>query len=431
MSESRRNRVLNNIASPYGLAAISYAFFLFACLIPPSIYTRYMHEPDLMFLDPATILFYSLCVASFVAGVCLVGWLFPAVPFPECSVTTRYSPTIFLLTPLLLGIVLTAASTWHLVASNPDIILWILTQQGGNLKGANAPEVDSTFTLAPLLLVGSIWLVFWRTFDLRLRGWRRWLVTLVLFFAVLMVMAVATLTLSRNLLMLVVCGLAILYVVRKTASHQASFKFILGAGTVTAILVTLLFAAVSYLRGSESVDEQFYMLFGYTVASYNRLAAIVNGNLHYPFAGHGVYLSGFLSFSHLFNQIVPLGNRPGFQDVWSSEFGAVTRAGLDGAMIWSGAFGYIFSDLGWFSPLLLFGYGMIYGVVWNWIKRGRVLGVVIYPCIGFCVLFWIGTNYLFDSQTVFLYVSAALLAGYDFAFVTPIKINATVGESLA
>src|SRR5258708_32835749 len=94
-----RDLVIRNIVSPYGLAMISYAFFLFACLIPPSIYSYYMMEPDLMFLDPATILFYTLCVASFVAGVCLVTWLFPSsYVYRKCK--TRLSPTFFLLAPL-------------------------------------------------------------------------------------------------------------------------------------------------------------------------------------------------------------------------------------------------------------------------------------------------------------------------------------------
>lgn len=68
MNQVGQKRVLNNIVSPYGLALFSYAVFLFACLIPPAIYTYYMREPDLMFIDPATILFYTLCVAAFLGG---------------------------------------------------------------------------------------------------------------------------------------------------------------------------------------------------------------------------------------------------------------------------------------------------------------------------------------------------------------------------
>jgi hypothetical protein len=70
---------------------------------------------------------------------------------------------------------------------------------------------------------------------------------------------------------------------------------------------------------------------------------------------------------------------------------------------------------------------MLYGVVWNWMKRGKVLGVVLYPGIGFCALFWIGTNYLFDSEMAFLFVGAVILAGYEFVFVRKPVTSATVG----
>src|SRR5271156_4754881 len=103
-----RDLAIRNVVSPYGLAMISYAFFLFACLIPPSVYSHYMMEPDLMFLDPASILFYTLCVASFLAGAWFVRWLLPS-SFPGRRVETRISPTVFLMVPLTVGIILTAA----------------------------------------------------------------------------------------------------------------------------------------------------------------------------------------------------------------------------------------------------------------------------------------------------------------------------------
>ena len=417
MNRDGQKRLLNNVVSPYGLAIISYALFLLACLIPPSVYSHYMRERDLMFLDPATILFYTLCVAGFVAGVWLVGWLFPS-SFVGHEFRPRRSPALFLLVPLTFGIVFTAVSLTKLIVDNPAIIVWLLAQQGGNLKTADALDVDGNLMLAPLTLTAIVWWAFWRYFDLGLQGWRRRLVKLGLFIAVLLVIASATVILSRSLLMLVVCGLAILYVLRRTLK-PVGLGFIFNSSIAIAICVTLLFFGFSFLRGSGSWDDQISGLVGYTAASYNRLAAVVNGSLHYPFEGRGVYLSPFVSYSHALNRIIPLGrlmNWPEYMEVWGSEFGAIDRAGLGGGGIWSGTFGYIFSDLGWFSPLFVFGYGMLYGVVWNWMKRGRVLGIVLYPCFGFCILFWLGSNYLLDSQLVFLWIAGIMLSIYERAY---------------
>jgi hypothetical protein len=412
-------KLLTHIASPCGLATISYAFFLFACLIPPSVYSHYMMEPDLMFLDPVTILFYTLCVASFLAGAWAVQWLLPS-SFVSRRFETRISPTVFLMIPLTIGIMLTALSVFFLLEFNPDIIAFLLTQQGAEVKEAVASEIASSFNLAPLMLTGIIWWAFWRSSDLDLRGWRSRLVKSVLVVAILCVIAAATLILSRDILISIACGLAVLYVIRRDAKKPVSFGFVFGVGAAIAICVAVLFFGIAFLRGVDSWDDQVHTLIGYTAASYNRLAAVVNGNLRYPFADRGLYLSSFVAFNHTLNQLVPLGrlmNWPSQLEVWGAEFGAVTRAGLDGTLIWSGAFGYIFSDLAWFSFPFIFGYGILYGLAWNWIKRGKVLGVVLYPAFAYCALLWVAANSLLDSQRAVLLVAALILAGYERVFV--------------
>jgi hypothetical protein len=411
-----RDLVIRNIVSPYGLAMISYAFFLFACFIPPSIYSHYMMEPDLMFLDPATILFYTLCVASFVAGVCLVGWMFPS-SYAYRKFKTRISPTLFLLAPLSLAVATSIITNLYLITHYPIIILSLLAPQGGDVKETVAFEVNGHLAFVPLILIGITWWAFWRYSDLDLQGWRRRLVRFSLFVAVLSAILSSVLTLGRNTLMLAVCGLGILYVMRRIVEKHASLTFIVRSGITVVICVPLLFFTFSFLRGTYGWDEQVNGLIGYTAASYNRLAAVVNGNLHYPFAGHGMYLSGVVTY----NQMLLAGylNSPDPLDVWASEFEAVSRAGLDGRLIWSGSFGYIFSDLGWFSLLFIFGYGMLYGIAWNWIKRTKVLGIVLYPCFGFCILFWVGSNYLLDQPLEILSIVAVILTGYELLFVSP------------
>lgn len=419
------NRMANNAASPCGLAMISYAFFLLACLIPPSIYSHYMTEPDLMFLDPATILFYTLCVASFMAGAWLMGWLLPS-RFVERKFSTRISPMLFLMAPLIVGILATIGTLSLLLIYHPEIILLLLTEQGQQLKEIASFEVASSVNLAPLALTAIVWWAYWRSFDLRLQGWkRRWLKS-VLVIAVLLLVVTSTLILSRDILVMSLCGLAISYVIRRSANTPNSFRFVLRTGAAIGVSFAVLFFVFAFLRGSDSLAEQVHELFGYTAASYNRLAAIVNGDLRFPFAGRGLYVSSFVTSNHTFNKIFLLDrymNWPSASETWGSEFAAVSRAGLDEHLVWPGAFGCIFSDFGWFSVPFVLGYGILYGLVWNWIKRGRTLGVVLYPCIGFCALFWIGSNALLDSQRAVVTVAALVLAGYELIFVRKIPVR--------
>jgi hypothetical protein len=271
------------------------------------------------------------------------------------------------------------------------------------------------------MLIAIIWWAYWRSFELGLRGWKKWVVKSVLVIAVLSVVVTATFMLNRAMLMMALCGLAILYLARKSANGLVSSKFVLRTGGAIAIGLVVLFFTFSFLRGTDSLDDEVREFLGYTAASYNRLAAVVNGRLRYPFAGRGLYLNNFLAANERLNRMVPVAKIMGWPDnpldVWGSEFGAVGRAGLDARFIWSGAFGYIFSDLGWFSFPFIFGYGMLYGVAWNWIKRGKTIGIVLYACFGFCVLFWVGSNYLLDSSQALLLAAAFALAFYEFLFV--------------
>ena len=102
---------------------------------------------------------------------------------------------------------------------------------------------------------------------------------------------------------------------------------------------------------------------------------------------------------------------------WRSQFNAVAAAGLNGDLIWSGAFGYIFSELKWLSPLLLIIYGLLTGWAWRALKLGRTVGILLYPWCAFCVLFWFGVNYLLDTQPVILLIDAIFLSFYELLFV--------------
>lgn len=412
---SNGSRVLDNIVSPYGLALFSYAFFWLACLIPPSTYRHYMMEPDLMFLDPATILLYTTCVISFIAGVWLIGWMFPT-SIIEHKYRTVISPTAFLALPLLIGIAAAASAVVYLITHYPVILLGLLTQQGGDIKDTVAFQLGGMFTLLPLLLIGLTWWAYNRHFDVEMHRWGRRLIVLCLWISILIMIVLSVVTLSRNMLILGICGLGILYVLQKAANHQLNRRLALRVGISSMVIVAVLFFAFSFLRGIGNWNEQINTFLGYTVASYNRLAAIVNGSLHYPFSGRGIYLSDIVAHSR-FLMLSQVMNTPNTLAVWGSEFAAVSQAGLDGRLIWSGAFGYIFSELGWFSFIFLFGYGVLYGFVWNWAKRGMILGVVLYPCFGFSVLFWFGSNYLLGRPLEMFLVVALVLAIYERIFL--------------
>jgi hypothetical protein len=176
------------------------------------------------------------------------------------------------------------------------------------------------------------------------------------------------------------------------------------------------FYLINSLRYGSDGNVQIGTLIGYTISSYNRLAALLQGRLHYLYSGRGIYFSTFLSFNHPINRIIPIGrvlDVPDFFLWWRSEFNSVAIAGLDSLWVFCGTFGDIFVELGWFAPLYVFGYGLLYGLVWRWMKSDMLVGLILYPYFAYCVLFWFTTNALFDTDFAALVADVIMLAIYE------------------
>lgn len=177
-----------------------------------------------------------------------------------------------------------------------------------------------------------------------------------------------------------------------------------------------LFAILSYLRGNKDVARLVQSIAGYTVASYNRLAFLLQGNLTYPYAGSGVYAFRFLTHVPLLHRWIDVGDILGMPDklaVWFSEFPAVYWAGLNPSYIWSSAFGYVYSDIRFGIFPYFFVIGFVSAALWRQIIQGRTIGVVLYPWFAFSVLFWMGDNFLVYTQFITFTGTALLLASYE------------------
>jgi hypothetical protein len=340
--------------------------------------------------------------------------------FTRGKMELRVSPMWFLLLPLITGTALTILSSVLLLRSNSNLLELLLTAQGGQLKSVGGFETSGTLGLASVGLMGIVWWASWRRHQLNLRGWRRFVVQSVIMVATVSMLAAATLKLARGELMPILAGAAIIFLLGEIIEGRLTAASVLRYTATFVTLILALFIGVSLLRGNVDTDTVIGDLFGYTIASYNRMAAILDGRMHYPFAGQGIYISSFAAFNDTFNKVLPL-NRllawPDFTTAWQSEFASVSTAGLNAGFIWSGTFGYVFSDLGWMSPFLLFAYGLMTGWVWRSLKLGRTAGIVLYPWFAFCILFWFGTNYLLGTQLVVLLLGAIVLGFYELLLV--------------
>jgi len=370
-----------------------------------------MDEPDYIFMDMSALAFYSLCVISFLLGVWLLDLLLPVAGLNDETLVCRLSPVTFLLIPLGFGLVFSVISNIIIIRSAPDLFRLFLEQGGAELK--TELQFQSALGMAGIYLIGIVWWATWRCDQLNLQGRQRRLVKIAQYLATASVILSTILKLVRGELMPVIIGVAIIYLLRKSFRAERQGAFLVKFFVIFASSVLVLFLLGSFVRGTTDLTKD---VFAYTIASYNRLAALLSGRLRYPYGGRGIYLFSFLGYNNMLNMVVPFRDIlrwPSFMEYWQSEFRAMGPAGLTENAIWGGAFGYIFADIGWLAPFFVFFEGLLCGVVWRSVKLGRPLGIVLYPWFAFCILFWFGMNSLFENKLLPLVLDVLGLAIYE------------------
>jgi hypothetical protein len=410
---------VRNIVSPIGLALASYGVFLIAWIFPPTLYSDIVSEPDIMFLDPQTFLFYTLCVAGFLAGTYCY-FYFGLRPVQSGLFEDRRETlgTLYLPIPLLIA---TALCSVYLikVAHNINVFTLLASQQGSLIKDAQETGQNDvgSWDAALMMLTSTLCWALYRANQYRLQGFARRVYLICFWIGVLVDVATCIGTVDRTNLMPLVAGLAGVGLFFRTNTKDPRLTRLLvllvgGFGGAIALFVLL-----SFLRGALLGTVLLQNVLGYTIVSYNRLAALLTGSMHYAYEHSGVYTIPFLSQSGTLNNIIPFRdyfNWPMAQALWRTEFSSTALAGLSPGYIWSGTFGYLYSDLGWGTPIYMFFYGLIAAYFWRRFERGRLVGLVFYPWILFCILFWIGVNFLLYDRLLHFVQVAILLGAYEY-----------------
>jgi len=414
-----RTLIIRNMISPLGLALFSSGIFLLAWVFPPDIYTYYMHEPDYVFLDLETLIYFASCVLMFLLGSkasSLLGAL-PDYGVPINKVVTS-TPIMFLGIPI---IATTIPSIIYLVqmGGKINLLALIMSQQGEEIKyalSAGQLDVGGKWHMAPLALTAVLWWSFYRSGELKLEGSRKWGFRLMFLTGLAVDLYAYIATVDRTSLMPLLLGLMAVSIYKKSRASQVSLRKMLGPliGGVTGVGAT--FAALQFLRGARAFDIFVTSMMGYSIAPYNRLKVLLDGDMHYLNEGTGQYLAPYLLGEGFIPRTLGFKVFFGWPDQvtqWRSEFSANALAGLNPGYIWAGVFGYIYSDIGWWTLLYMFLAGILIGYLWWMFRSGRAIGVVWYPWAAFWVFFWVGSNQLFSGVAVIILETGILLTAYE------------------
>jgi hypothetical protein len=408
--------MIQNIVSPGGLAIVSYCIFLFAWLFPAGLYNEYIHEPDLMFLNPLSFVFYTSCVLAFLFGVRASRYVVSGGRNSAVNIAVG-DPLLYLSIPLFLSLVWCSIYL-KVLGGKLDFVALLVSQQGESIKAAGQFGALSVgiWSSGLFMLTAALWWSSVRAKQLQPRGVALHTFRILFFTGVIVDVITCVATVDRTNLMPLVAGLSVIYLFGKTASKNIKILRLATFGLSSAASVIGVFLLVSFLRGTIAIKGLMMLLLGYTIVSYNRMAALLLGVMYDSYQGRGVYLFPILRENDTLNRFFHFNDRfdwPTAWGLWSSAFSSVASAGLNPGFNFYSVFGALYSDLGWLTLGYLFFVGILVGSLWWKFRAGKTYAIVLYPWCAFCILFWTGYNVMFDGRVAELVKMAIALTVYD------------------
>jgi hypothetical protein len=408
---------LRNLVSPTTLALLACSLFAFGWLFPPGLYSSYLREPDWLFLNPVCFLYYSLCLGGFFLGVYfsryIEGASFRGAP-PRISAVSAFS---YLGAPV---ITMTALCGIYLVllGTRIDFVALLASQQGSSLKviDEHGAGVANRWEMVHVFLTATLGWAQYRALQLRLPKDSKKMFWIIFAAGWLVDAATSIALVDRTRLMPLIANTMMIAIFFRTRGKRISLFRIAGFALVAMLALVGTFLMISFLRGSLVLNALVESLLGYTIVSYNRMAALLLGAMHYNYEGKGVYMVPFLSGSEGLNKLIPFNDMFGWptaRELWRSEFASVAQSGLNPGYIWSSMFGYLYSDIGWLTPIYMFFYSLFICYFWIKFKTGKAIGLVVYPWAAFGIMFWVGVNFMpYDRLLNYIEVGL-LLTWYD------------------
>jgi len=386
-------------------------------LVPPGFYERTIREPDLMFANPVLYAFLGACAAVVWMGI-RVGLVSSSLVPPRFKGVVRVPAFIYLLLPVVAALALLLLTVTTILRNDPAILALALSGHGQQVKSALADASQGAFSGSLPLAMGVSWwaLANYLQLSVGISRFHRFMLLCVATLLVMALLLVAFLMMSRYVLMPTLFGLFLIYLRHAVLVRGVRIGGLMLRGLVAMAFLLVLFGVIASLRTTGTHNGVLKSIIGYGPTSLNHLAALLEGR--FPLGMLDQYLRqenfGFIYKFPFASRLFDTGQvlLSGF----ARSFSATWAAGLNGTYNWFTAWGEVYAGLGWFTPLYLFFYGLIFARAWRSFTSGTISGMLLYPWIGFSVLFTFGYNFaargflsVLVLLSIILYVYSGLL----------------------
>ncbi|QTF09266.1 oligosaccharide repeat unit polymerase [Brenneria izadpanahii] len=399
--------------SPAFAAIVSYFIFLISLTFPPNYYSKLISEKNYIFFDPASFILVTVSLIFF-----FLGMLVTKKRKNDRLIVTEYNYHIsnfkYIAIPVILSIIFSIMSIRLLLDKNPFILAYLLIGDGANIKR----ELDLSNTMAQAAQF-SICIALWATVNYNnvkheMNRMPKFILVILITFLSIICISNASLKMARFEIIPLLLGMMVVFINQryKTVSNVKVIKYMV----ISFISIVALFGLFSFMRGFDSSDDVIRSIIGYTVTSYNHMAALLDGTLEYLYPGHGYYIATFLSYIPLIGDSFTYSilGWPHPEDVRYREFMDTYEGMLNGNYIWITVFGYVWISIKILTPLFMFFYGVISQLAWNSFRLNKLFGLIFYPWLFFCIIFWLGSNILIQQPTISVFFSFVFIKFYSF-----------------
>lgn len=382
--------------SPDVLVYLYLVYALIAFLFPARTYENLMNEPYFAGGNIRMLLFAIGCV------VCLkIGMTFVKVKVPDSNQLDSASTSMeearrkSLILVAVGVIAVNVASAFILFQQNREQIVsaLILGQQTGQQLKDELVAEGAMLATNPLLILAA-----WTLYSLRLAGDKSRVVLGLMASSVLLSIIISTIKLARFELLPLIIGMATIKLLSQSWSDRRAGKrlrSVLAYGGI-GLCAFVIFAAIrGQSSGANTLRETFV---GYSVASFNRLAALLDGQLVSTYGGTGAFVLNFLSNVPVIGSL-STSFMPSSITVYMQEFYDVGASGLDRGYIWLTMYGYYYADLGLLVYPFCVGLGVVFKLAWKNFLVAGVFGTTVYPYLASAMIlsfafYWISRPFI-------------------------------------
>ena len=435
MRALRARRVLRQsdlwfLISPAAAVLCSCAVALIAVIFPPGYYTRVLGEEDHVFLSLPVVLYVVLCVSAFALGYRLHRGLASYLFRRRRRLREGPGQQAIILSVVGVCLVLIPVSAYLLVSvagrmSLSEIMGSLLGSQSSLMLRQSTHEAFSEGNASYVFIATTAmvpWLV-WRALGIRSsrrRATAEGYLAVGLVCVLLPLIALnAILVQGKGELLYPVLAALVAWIAFRLRQGRLRPRRLLLAGAGAFVFAVFYFSLVSITRAqaSNGVSHAAEKLVGFTVGSYNRFAAMLEGVLVVP--GRGGYF-----WTEWIWQMPVIQNYIGLEAAAMRIFGTIPPAGfaqrtlyissadLDGHMTAWTIFGHSFVDFGWLGFAPFIAYGFLARLTWVSFMDARAWAIVLYPQVLWSLLEWRGTLWIArESMIVFVVLAVAVAVG--------------------